>query len=72
MSGTEILRSFNSKVCPCGNPKKSGHSFCLHCFSALPWRRREFLQKGFKQGYEEQFKAALIELNLAEPTILPS
>jgi hypothetical protein len=66
MTGNALLRYYLGSTCVCGSWKAESHSFCRKHFDALGFYRRKALRRGFITGYEDQFRAALAELNLAE------
>lgn len=50
------LSELKSEECQCGKAKKSGKSFCYHCFKNLPDDFQKDLYLPIGGGYEEAYE----------------
>ena len=57
-----LLEELKSEECQCGNPKKSGNSFCYRCYSSLPSHLQRSLYRNFGNGYEEAYEESIQHL----------
>lgn len=53
------LSELKSGECFCGKNKRSGYSFCYHCFQSLPQDIRNGLYRKIWNGYPEAYDQAV-------------
>lgn len=54
-----LLDELSAEKCQCGKRKRSKQTFCWSCYRSLPREMQADLYKGFGQGYEEAYTAAI-------------
>lgn len=59
----DLTAELHGKLCRCGKPKMSMHSFCALCYYALPQYLRQRLYQGVGDGYEAAHAQAVTWLD---------
>jgi hypothetical protein len=55
----DVVRELRGTRCHCGSQKRAGHSFCMNCYQALPYRERDALYHRLDRGYVEAYNEAV-------------